>query len=51
MENMVHNHVANLVKCFDKRLDISLDVLPWFRMFALSVVGEAFHQQSLKIYI
>lgn len=51
MEDMVHSHVADLVKCFDKRLGISLDVLPWFRMFALSVVGKAFYQQPSKIYV
>ncbi|KIY01666.1 uncharacterized protein Z520_01803 [Fonsecaea multimorphosa CBS 102226] len=46
MEDMIHRHVANLVKCFDKRVNISLDVLPWFRMFALSVVGEGFAGKS-----
>lgn len=41
MEAMVHSHVTALVKCVDKRLNVPLDVLPWFRMFALSVVGKA----------
>jgi hypothetical protein len=40
MEQSVHRQIANLIGCFDKRLDVPLDVLPWFRMLALGVVGE-----------
>lgn len=39
MENTVHQQLEMLVKCFDKRLDETLDVLPWFRMLALGIVG------------
>jgi cytochrome P450 len=40
MEPSVHRQIANLIKCFDKRVETPLDVLPWFRMLALGVVGE-----------
>jgi hypothetical protein len=40
LEPVVHRQVANLIKCFDKRVDTPLDVLPWFRMLALGVVGK-----------
>ncbi|KAL6250772.1 hypothetical protein RBB50_003075 [Rhinocladiella similis] len=46
IESIVQRQVNNLVKCFDKRVDVSLDVFPWFRMFALSVVGEGFAGKS-----
>lgn len=44
LESTVHRQVANLVKCFDKRVDAPLDVLPWFRMLALGVVGKDYRQ-------
>ena len=40
LEPIVHRQISNLLKCFDKRVDTPLDVLPWFRMLALGVVGE-----------
>ena len=40
IEPSVHRQVANLIKCLDKRVDEPLDILPWFRMVALSVVGK-----------
>lgn len=40
LEPIVHRQVGNLIKCFDKRVDMPLDVLPWFRMLALGVVGK-----------
>jgi hypothetical protein len=40
LEPVLHRQIGNLVKCFDKRVDEPLDVLPWFRMLALSVVGK-----------
>lgn len=40
LEPIVHRQVANLIKCLDKRVDMPLDVLPWFRMLALGVVGK-----------
>lgn len=49
IESIVQRQVNNLVKCFDKRVDVSLDVFPWFRMFALSVVGEAFSRLLLVV--
>jgi hypothetical protein len=42
IEPIVQRQVNNLIKCLDKRVDMALDVLPWFRMYALSVVGEAY---------
>lgn len=41
LEPIVQRQVANLIKCYDKRVDQPLDVLPWFRMLALGVVGKA----------
>ncbi len=41
LEPIVHRQVANLIKCLDKRVGTPLDVLPWFRMLALSVVGKS----------
>ncbi|KAI1617383.1 cytochrome P450 [Exophiala viscosa] len=46
LEPIVQRQGANLIKCFDKRIDQPLDVLPWFRMLALSVVGEGFAGKS-----
>ncbi|KAJ9606301.1 hypothetical protein H2200_009262 [Cladophialophora chaetospira] len=46
MEPLVHRQLANLIKCFDKRVDAPLDILPWFRMLALGVVGEGFAGES-----
>jgi benzoate 4-monooxygenase len=40
IETTVHQQLGLLVKCFDKRLNETLDVLPWFRMLALGVVGR-----------
>lgn len=40
MEPLIHQQISNLLKCFDKRLDVPLDVLPWFRMLALGIVGK-----------
>jgi benzoate 4-monooxygenase len=40
MEPLIHRQISNLIKCFDKRVDKPLDILPWFRMLALSVVGK-----------
>ena len=47
LEPIVQRQVSNLIKCYDTRVDQALDVLPWFRMFALAVVGEFF--SSLRI--
>lgn len=41
LEPVIQRQVENLIKCFDKRLDEPLDVLVWFRMLALSVVGTS----------
>jgi hypothetical protein len=40
LETCVHRQISNLIKCFDRRVDAPLDVLPWFRMLALGVVGK-----------
>jgi cytochrome P450 len=40
LEPCVHRQVKNLVQALDKRLDSPLDILPWFRMLALGVVGK-----------
>ena len=40
IEPCIYRQVGHLIKCFDKRVDTALDVLPWFRMLALGVVGE-----------
>jgi benzoate 4-monooxygenase len=47
IEPIVQRQVNNLIKCLDKRVDMALDVLPWFRMYALSVVGESYPVASL----
>ena len=41
MEPLVRQQVASLLKCFDKRLETPIDVLPWFRMMALGVIGKS----------
>ncbi|PKK43633.1 hypothetical protein CI102_14161 [Trichoderma harzianum] len=46
IEPTVHRQLALLIKCFDKRLNDPLDVLPWFRMLALGVVGQSFVDDS-----
>ncbi|KAH8891580.1 cytochrome P450 [Thozetella sp. PMI_491] len=46
IEPFVHRQVENLIKCLDKRVDEPLDILPWFRMLALGVVGEK-HASSI----
>lgn len=39
IEPIVQRQVMNLVRCWEKRVGVPLDVLPWFRMYALGVVG------------
>ncbi|KAL7893111.1 cytochrome P450 [Trichoderma sp. SZMC 28014] len=46
IEATVHQQLGLLVKCFDTRLNETLDVLPWFRMLALGVVGQSFVNDS-----
>ncbi|VUC35651.1 unnamed protein product [Clonostachys rosea] len=46
IEPVVHRQLDLLVKGFDKRVDQPLNVLPWFRMLALGVVGEGFADDS-----
>lgn len=49
LEPIVQNQVKNLIRCIAKRTDKPLDILPWFRMFALGVVGKR-SQLALSIF-
>lgn len=40
IEPIVHRQLDLLVKSFDKRVGQPLNVLPWFRMLALGIVGK-----------
>lgn len=40
IEPIVQRQVAYLMKCLRARVDQPLDVLPWFRMLALGIVGK-----------
>ncbi|KAK7214266.1 hypothetical protein V2G26_021444 [Clonostachys chloroleuca] len=46
IEPIVHRQLDLLVKSFDKRVGQPLNVLPWFRMLALGIVGEGFVDDS-----
>lgn len=46
LEPIIHRQISNLIKCFSNRVGQPLDVLPWFRMFALGVVGKSLSHHS-----
>lgn len=40
IEPIVHQQLELLVKCFKRRLNETLNPVPWIRMLALGIVGR-----------
>ncbi|KIV99414.1 uncharacterized protein PV09_08952 [Verruconis gallopava] len=48
LEPVLRRQICNLIKCLDKRLETSFDIVPWLRTLSLSVVGEGFIGNSFS---